>query len=192
MLRKLANYLVFQAGWLTCVWSAGAGLAWLGPLAVAGAVMLHLVQARTPRLECTLLALCAAVGLIFDSLLLSSAWVSYPDGSWIPGLAPYWIVALWVLFATTLNLSMAWLRGRPWTAALLGAIGGPLSYLAGENLGAVSLEQPAAALTAMALGWGLLMPILSWLASRLDGFAAPTAPEYIQSDWRAKGLNTHA
>ena len=33
---------------------------------------------------------------------------------------------MWMLFATTLNVSMRFLRGRPWMAAVFGLTGGPL------------------------------------------------------------------
>lgn len=184
MKRMLLNYGLFQAGWLACVWGAASGRPWLGPLVVFAAVVVHLAAARWPRREAMLLGACAALGLVFDTLLLQTGWVSYPNGIWLTGFAPYWMIALWVLFGTTLNLSMKWLRGRRWLAAAFGAIGGPLSYLAGQGLGGMTLIQPAWALTALAIGWGLVMPALFWLAQRLDGFTAVQHPDFIQASWR--------
>ena len=65
---------------------------------------------------------------------------------------PYWILAMWALFATTLNASLGWLHGRPALAGALGMLSGPLAYWAGARLGAIELVQPAAALAALALG----------------------------------------
>jgi hypothetical protein len=76
-----------------------------------------------------------------------------------------------MLFATTLNVSLRWLRGRPLLGALLGAVGGPLAYLAGAKLGGIELLEPALALSALAAGWALLLPLLQRLATELDGFA---------------------
>jgi len=43
-----------------------------------------------------------------------------------------------VNLATTLNVSMAWLRGRYALAAIFGAFGGPLAYYSGAKLGAMT------------------------------------------------------
>ena len=88
------------------------------------------------------------MGLVFDSLLVTVGWLEYPNGMFAPVVAPYWILSMWVLFATTLNVSLAWLHGRYTLAAVFGAIGGPLSYLAGARLGAVTLAEPRAAVIA--------------------------------------------
>ena len=42
---------------------------------------------------------------VFDTLLVWLGWFTYSSGTLIAGTAPHWMVALWMLFATTLNLS---------------------------------------------------------------------------------------
>lgn len=177
----LLNYGAFQAGWFGCVWGAGAGVPWLGPLVVLGAVALHIWLARRPGREAVLLVICAMTGLVFDSALLSTGWIRYPNGVWLGELAPYWIIALWIAFGATLNLSMAWLRGRPWLSLAFGAIGGPASYYAGQALGAIELLQPTAALIALAIGWGLILPLLFHVAGKLDGYAPAPPPDLEQA-----------
>jgi hypothetical protein len=49
-------------------------------------------------------------------------------------------------------------------AAIAGAVGGPLSYLAGEKLGAIELVAPTNALLMLGLGWGVMMPLLAVVA----------------------------
>jgi hypothetical protein len=178
------NFIAFQLGWFACVLGAANGAPWLGPLVVLGVVLLHLTRVRRPTPELKLIAWAMLLGLIVDSLLLASGWLRYPSGLWLPGLAPYWIVAMWGLFATTLNVSLGWLRGRPVLATLMGAVGGPLSYLAGEKLGGIELLAPTAALLALAVAWGIAMPLLAWLATRLDGVSAAYVPGYVTNDWR--------
>jgi len=95
--------------------------------------------------------------------------VSYPPGYLYTSAAPYWIVAMWMLFGTTLNVSMNWLKGRPVLAFVFGLVGGPLAYYTGFKLGAISFDDLFAAMTALALGWGFVMPILLTLAERYDG-----------------------
>jgi hypothetical protein len=183
------NFVAFQLGWFACVLGAANGLPWVGPLAVLGAVALHLARVRRPLPELRLIGLAMALGLLVDSLLLATGWLSYPAGLWLPGMAPYWIVAMWALFATTLNVSMGWLRGRPLLAVVMGAIGGPLSYLAGEKLGGIELSARVAALSALAFAWAVAMPLLMKAAERLDGVRERALPEFVRRDWR---LGDHA
>lgn len=187
MMDRLINFALFQAGWFACVLSAAAGRPWIGVLAVLVAVAVHLGQARRPYPEVRLIGASIIIGLVVDSTLVALGLVSYPTGSYplgLSALAPYWIVCMWALFATTLNVSLRWLTGRWPLAMVLGAVGGPLSYLAGARLGAMNLLQPTPALAALALAWGLVMPLLALLASRLDGYASNAQPGYIIDDWK--------
>jgi hypothetical protein len=118
-----------------------------------------------------LIAISAACGLVFETALLGSGWIAYPQGGGAGSVAPFWMIALWGLFATTFNVSLRWLRERGVVAALLGAAGAPLAYYAGDRLGALDLVSPAPALAAIALGWAIATPALMRAARRFDGYA---------------------
>lgn len=165
----LINFFAFQVGWFSSVLGAANQMPWLGPLVVLAVLAIHLRQARRPMLEMGLVVACGIVGVYFDSVLVALGWVSYPSGLISDLLAPYWIVTMWMLFGTTLNLSMRWLRGRRWLAAILGGIAGPMSYWAGHKLDGMQFDEPLAALAALAVGWAAIMPVLVSLAERLDG-----------------------
>jgi hypothetical protein len=169
--RLLINFLAFQAGWFACVLGAANGYPVAGPLVVIAAVAIHLYQARVIRKEAALLAIAALVGALFDTLLAKSGALSYVNGALWDGTAPYWIVAMWVLFATTLNVSMRWLHGNYLTAAIFGLVGGPLSYIAGARLGGLEFIDMTSSVIMLAAGWGLVTPALVWLAKRLDGMS---------------------
>ena len=169
MKRTALNFVVFQLGWLTTVIGAARGYPLAGVAAAAVAVGLHLWLAKDYGRELALLIMAGLLGAFFDSALVQTGWLVYPNGILIPGTAPYWIVCLWLLFTTTLNVSMRWLRGRPLLAIVFGAVGGPLSYLAGARLGALQFTDQAAAMVALAVGWAVMTPALVWLAQRLDG-----------------------
>jgi hypothetical protein len=185
--KVLLNFVAFQVAWLACVLGGANDRALAGTLVVAAVIGLHLALAQRPRPEALLIVVAAVIGLIWDSWLVALGLMSYPTGNFAPGLAPYWIVAMWALFATSLNLSMAWLKGRPWLAALFGAVGGPLAYLAGARLGGLQMSDPVLALGAQAFGWAVLFPLLTSLAARLNGFgpAPPAAWSRVPQEARS-------
>ena len=165
----LTNFLAFQVAWLSSVIGGANQMPWLGPITVLVAVILHLRAARKPVEEVLLLLSCAVIGASFDSMLVAAGWVTYKAGLFSAYFAPYWIITMWVLFATTLNVSMRWLRGRPKLAAFFGFYGGPASYIAGQELGGIVLTNQVASLLALAIGWAIMMPMLMWLSENLDG-----------------------
>jgi len=169
----LANIVVFQVAWLLSVIGGAQQMPWLGPLACLVALVFHLRAARRPFDELLLVLACAMIGACFDSILVAAGWVTYKAGLFSDHFAPYWIITMWMLFAMTLNVSMRWLRGRPKLAALFGFYGGPASYIAGQALGGIVLANQIAALTALAIGWAVMMPMLMSLAEKLDGMPGP-------------------
>ena len=165
----LTNFAIFQVAWLTSVIGGAKEMPWLGPVAVLVALAVHLSFARRRFEEILLVLSCAVLGASFDSALVASGWVSYKSGLISENLAPYWIVTMWMLFATTLNVSMRWMRGKPLLAAAFGFVGGPSAYLAGQGLGGIILVNQPAALIALAIGWAIMMPTLMWLSETFDG-----------------------
>ena len=162
----LVNFAGFQLGWFACVLGATHGLPWAGTGIALAIVAWHLARAPRPRAELALVLIAACVGALWDSGLSALGWIGYPNGVLIEGTAPYWIVAMWMLFATTLGVSLAWLGRNLALAAAFGALGGPLAYLGGAKLGALTFIAQDAALAALALGWAVLTPTLLRLARR--------------------------
>ena len=60
------------------------------------------------------------------------------------------------------------LRRRPLLGLVFGAVAGPLSFWAGQRLGAASFPDTTRALVVLSAGWAVLMPALAHLACRLD------------------------
>ena len=165
---RLGNFLSLQAGWFACVLGAAHGREWIGPAVALGLFALHLSRHGAPRAELRLALLVTPLGWAVDSAQRAAGWIDYAGWSPLDVLAPLWIAGLWVLFATTFGSSLAWLVGRPWLAFAFGAVGGPLSYLAAERLGAVALGPDlGTSLAGLAVTWGLAMPALLALADRI-------------------------
>jgi hypothetical protein len=165
MTRVFINLLFFQLGWWSCVIGAAHGWPWLGPLVVAPLLTYHLRTSADRRSEILFLLVVALVGTAMDSLLALSGVVSYRGGGTWP-LAPVWITALWIIFGTTLNVSMRWLVGRPGLALVLGALAGPSTYYGAARLGAVEISNTWTAWVVLGTSWGLALPTLLWIVSR--------------------------
>ncbi|NJM12737.1 MAG: DUF2878 domain-containing protein [Synechococcaceae cyanobacterium SM1_2_3] len=167
----LVNFIAFQIAWLACVIGGAHQWPWLGVIVTAVVVALHLYHAARPKTEAILLILSGLMGLFADSLLTIPGLLQFPSGQFHPGLAPYWMIALWIAFATTCNVSLRWLKPRLKLAALLGAIAGPLAYYGGSELGGVLLTEPLISLLAVGGIWAAAMPLLLIIANRYDGMA---------------------
>ncbi len=170
MKYKLINFILFQAGWLAVVLLGSGQFHWMGPAVVAAIVTWHLVTSPSPQAEAHLILYALGIGIIWENLLTLTGVVIYPYGQVSDGLAPVWIMAMWAMLATTLNLSLRWLHGRFLLAGAFGVIGGPLAFLAGERLGAVIFPDATLAMLVLAAGWGLMFTLLVLLAMRNDGF----------------------
>jgi hypothetical protein len=167
----LVNFIAFQIGWFACVLGGAYGWPMLGVAVAAVIIALHLHRAAWPRQEAILIVLSGLLGFAADSLLTGLGLLKFPSGQFHPQFAPYWMVAMWMSFATTFNVSLRWLKGRLGLAALLGMIAGPLAYYGGAQLGGVAFANPLASLLAVAGVWTLAMPLLLVIADRWDGMA---------------------
>ncbi len=165
----LINFIAFETGWFAVVLGAAHGFIWAGVSVAVLVVMLHLLLVQGPRHEITLLLVVTLLGTTWDSLLCAQGVIRYSSGQLLLWVAPVWIMAVWALFATTLNVALRFLHGRYWLAALFGAIGAPLSFLAGMRLHALQLPDVWFAVAVLAAGWAILMPVLMYLSQRFDG-----------------------
>lgn len=166
------NVLLFQLGWFAIVLAAARGHPWVAMIVAVAASFWHVAHAPKAGREIALIGVAVGFGVVFETLLARFGVVTAESGILVAGTAAYWLVCLWALFSTTFNLSLRWLRPRPFLAAALGAVGGPLAYLGGAELGALRLEPLIPALAVLAIGWAGAMPVLLRTAQRLDGYGA--------------------
>ena len=180
-MHRLWNLLAFQVGWFACVLGGANGLPWLGAATVLILVVLHCYLAIRPWEELKLIGAAALIGRLWDRLLVSMGGLAYSSGTLAAGTAQYGTVAMWANLATTLNVSLRWLKGRWVMAAALGTVGGPLAYHAGAKLGGVVFVNLTAVLLGLAVGWSVLTPLLAFLATRMNGYAPDTlAPAVVR------------
>lgn len=99
-------------------------------------------------------------GIFQEILLINFSAISYPDSSIFP---PFWIVFLYILFATTLNSSLSFLNRNLILTFFLGGVGGVFSYLVGEQVGAVHVNQPIF----IFFSWGIYLALLLSINRRI-------------------------
>lgn len=164
------NLVGYQLVWFLLV--SGAAHASLWPAMAGGVAFVswQVLAAPHPAVELRLLIIALLLGVAIDGVLAYTGWLRYASPSPSVPLdgAPVWILMLWACFATTINRSLAMLRSRPWLAALLGAIGAPMAYVAASRgWGAVQFQAESwRALAWIAAGWAIALPVLAILAER--------------------------
>jgi hypothetical protein len=171
---QVANFVVFQLAWFAAVLGAAHRAPLWGTACVVAAIGWHLSVSARPAAEAALVGLACLIGFVVESALALQGHVAYTSGQPDARLAPYWIVALWGLLGMTLNVTLRWLKCRPWLAAAIGAIAGPLSFVSGVRLGGARFIDAEPALFALVLVWAAMLPGLMWLSTRFDGVAAAT------------------
>ncbi len=161
MKSKVINLVVFQIAWFACILGAGFGLPWLGVVVVTLSAIVHLVYARFGRAWVVLLLMAFVLGWGFDWLVFRSGAMGYPEHARLLTAVPLWMPFMWVNLATTLHLSMAWMKRRYVIAVLFGFLGGPGAYFTGMKLDAVVLgDDLLRSLLIIGVEWAVAMPLL--------------------------------
>jgi len=178
-MKRLWNALAFQAGWWACIGSVTHHLeaeAIAFCIVLMGLQIYFLPSRLQAKQEIKLALMGGLLGIVADSALQFGGVIDFYGWALGP-LSPFWLWAIWVLFAGTLNVSMAFLKSKPlWITAALGFLLGPWNYLAGAKLGAAQLDASIATFLALGLMWMLVLPTLVWLARKTD------APIHVQAE----------
>ena len=159
------NFVLFQLVWALSLYGVVIGYAWLGPLSLVGFVIIHAATSRTAKADFAVAVIAVPIGLTLDTLYIRSGLIAYNGELLWSGAAPLWILALWANFALTLNGCLGWLRERLKLAAVLGFVGGPLSYYGGIAVGTATVSGDSALLFGIiGVAWAIVVPFLLWLA----------------------------
>lgn len=162
--RKLINVVLFQAAWFAAVLGAARGMLWLGPLSMIPVLAVHLALQENRGGEAKLLLAAGLLGFLYDTTFVAGGVFTPLQHLFPRPFSPPWMICLWLNFAATLNVSLVWLRGRYLLAVLFGAAGGPLAYYGGARLGATEALPTTTGILLLAIGWGIMTPLLVWLA----------------------------
>ena len=157
MKHKLINFVLFQSIWFIFILSAAHDSLY-GALVGFCLLTLQYFHGKKLFADCVLVVLAIVIGFIHDGLLKYFDLIIYHI-VFIDFYSPIWIIGLWISFALTINHSLAWLQNKPALQIFFGLIGGPLAYLAGEKLGAITLSDEYT-LYILALSWAVVTPVL--------------------------------
>ncbi|MFT5259969.1 MAG: hypothetical protein ACI9J2_001337 [Saprospiraceae bacterium] len=167
--RVIINLVLFQIGWFSIVLLGATELHVLASVVAVIIVSIHLYLSSKPLVEVKLILCALYIGLIWESVIYQWGLLVYSYGQLGSVIAPHWIILMWALFATTLNVSLRWMKGRWALSILFGTIGGPLAFYAGFKLNAVHIPDVPLAMIVLGVGWGVLTPCMVWCAQRYDG-----------------------
>lgn len=157
----VVNAGLFQANWFACVaWGATGAPAFA--LVTLSSLLLFSARGGALRVDLVLALLLAVVGLALDSLWIRLGILDFHG----VGLAPVWIVMMWMGVALTVNHSLSLFLERPWLGALLAAGSAPLCYLGGQRLGGVIVASELG-LALVALAWLLIFAVVFTQTGRL-------------------------
>ncbi|NVK21757.1 MAG: DUF2878 domain-containing protein [Kangiellaceae bacterium] len=174
-LNKIINFILFQSIWLACVIGAANNNMISAWILFATLVYWQLFCSKNRNSkDLYFVATLLPMGMVIDSLWVYFKLIEYKELWPSSSLAPYWIGVLWVTFALSLNHSMKWLFDHPKIALIFGALGGPLSYLAAQRLGAIIIDRLYLTLMLLSLAWLLTMGIILYLNKKLDNKETPS------------------
>ena len=159
----VVNGLLFNLSWLAIVLPHSSRWA---PLVVILHLLVHFRFFGYGVAEARLVLIVTMMGLLLDQIFFLTRVFTV---SGAPSLAPLWLSCLWPVLATTLMHSFGALQQRLLLAAVVGGVGGALTYMAGTRLSDVDFVSAVWGPVTMALTWAMLFPALLVGASLASG-----------------------
>ena len=152
--HRLAAFVIFDFVWLAAVLGRSDWL-WVTALLILG------MFAATPKLlwrQRQTLFFLVVLGCLAEFATVYFGVIRY-EGS---ALIPLWLILLWVGFSGMALVVFDYLHRRYLIAAILGAIFGPVTYFAGERLGAAELLVPFfTAIVVYSAFWAVMMVVIA-------------------------------
>ena len=134
--------VIYQVGWFACVLGAAWDRQGIGVTIALCSLGTHLWLSNDRQSQIRLIVAAAAIGFVVDTAQLWAGIYKFPHGTLLESFPPPFMTVLWMQFATTFRYSMSWLSKRYVLCAMLGLLGAPLAFLAGEQLGAIVFLSP--------------------------------------------------
>lgn len=165
------NFVLFQVGWFAAVTGAANRMEWLAVSSIALIIIVHLLLVKHRSREIKLIVAAGLTGFIVDSLLITQGVFSPASYSAVLGPLPCWLLALWMLFAITINHSLGWLGRHYILQAVAGLVFAPMAYYAGYKMQALDIgggSQFYVSLLIIGICWMFIIPLLFKLATIIN------------------------
>ncbi|MCK7458445.1 DUF2878 domain-containing protein [Idiomarina aminovorans] len=146
--HKIVSFVLFNALWLSAVWGREHYIVLSGVLLV----LQFFYSIAVAKVSWTLILRLFAVGLLLEAIVISLGFIDFTGGYF-----PLWLVMLWLGFSSMAPVALDWLAPKPVFAVLLGAISGPISYVAGIKLNAATIDSMPIVVASYVVVWGLMM-----------------------------------
>lgn len=113
----------------------------------------------TPRQQRIWVLLAALLGITMDAFWCYLDIFKFAGG----GGVPIWMCALWLTFTSWFYWLLRRIIPTVKTVVLLGALTGPLAYVIGWKLNAMTPQiAPEMMILTLSLGWAIYLPVISW------------------------------
>ncbi len=178
MAARVINSAFFYGGWTALVVFAAEGAPGKGLLILMAILAVHFYLSHQRMKDAIFLISVTIAGCIIDTCLQAFGVLMYASPNpYISWISPFWMMGVYVLFAAAVDYSLIWMRSYLLAAAILGAIGGVMSYIAGAKLGGVEFLLPNEwSLVVIGIVWFIFMPVSCWYSGWLDRRVNPHLP----------------
>ncbi|OCH50281.1 MULTISPECIES: DUF2878 domain-containing protein [Vibrio] len=152
----IINLVLFQATWVCSAFFTAQA-----PFVTPLIVVVHFLLSPTRSSDLKILIL-LPLGLLLDSLMLHFGIFAVDSEIANQSWFPVWLICLWIMFLISFNHSLNWLlKGSKVILFVIGFVAGTSSYWGGIKAGALLTTWPdASVLAALAISWGILLPLL--------------------------------
>lgn len=164
----IINYCGFSIVWICCASTPALEMPFLAPIVTIIFLLLHFsVIADNRDKELKLIIFSVLLGIVVDSGFSIMNVVQYNGAiSYVPNLAPIWILCMWTGFASQVNYAMKYLRGKYPLIAFYGLLA-PLAYIGGEKINAVNIASDNINYIIISIVWSLSFLLLFKVSEKL-------------------------
>lgn len=161
---KIVNFALFYLGWFICIiWHNQ--LAGIACLAIC---LANILLMRYKAKEILIIFLISALGLANDGLATGLGIFNFANAEKYYSSQNLWLLALWILFTSTFNSSLKFIKGyKTFTLGIIGGVGGLISYYSGIRFEVFTTDNTLLSLIYIGVNWMFLFPLLFRLYYRL-------------------------
>ena len=169
-MKKLISFILFQAVWFLCIYGAAYEYELLAVSLGLICIVVNLFLTDDIKGNAKLIIQGVLIGIVVDTLLIHLGLMSFKTQYWT-FVSPLWMWVLWAGLASTVNVSLSWLKPHLLLSALMGGFFAPLSYWAGVRMGAGTFNNVYLSLAGIGVMWAVATPLLLHISKqdRLPG-----------------------